>query len=103
MADFSWSVPKGDGRTTALTVKVNGVAIDLNGYTITVKATLQLNPATTFTRTLTVVSPTTAAGPDILPGDTVTPGYYQVSLSAFKVGSPGPFTAVGSLEVVDHP
>jgi hypothetical protein len=105
MADFAWRIPKGDSRTTAMTVTVSNVPISLEGYDVTVTATqIGATVPVTFTRTSAVGGVgVTSLGPTIEAVDTATAGFYSVVMRANRVGYPGPYTALGTLEVIDAP
>lgn len=106
MSDHYFDMHAGDAKTLSFTVEGDSkVLLDLSGYTITLTVKQRTEDAIpVFTETGAVQTPSTKAlvtisGPD----SSIAPGFYVWSVVASKSGSPGPFSAIGEMQIIARP
>ena len=101
-----WEIPRGDTRTRPFSVTVDGVAQDLQGYTVRLEAVPVYGGGAAFSweTTVAIGAPATAVDVTLGPAQTSAAGIYAAAVRAERQGHPGPWT-LPRLEVVivGHP
>ena len=100
---FSVSITQGDARTFSYSALVGGIVRDLTGYTVVLTAVSTSPTGTTTTITASAAGGSTGATVELPTAQTGVAGLYRAVITATKNGSPGPWSAAGTIEIVARP
>lgn len=101
-AEFYWSIPQGDARVIRFHLTIAGQPVDLTDYTITFTAKrTTYDPTPLIEATGAAATPPTSALIALSSIDTATAGTLIAAISAESTND-GPFTAIGTLDILFH-